>query len=552
MPRLTCLLAGPLAALLLLTAVPARAAKDELVIGLTQFPSTFNPQIEAMLAKTYILSMTLRPITAYDRDWTLVCLLCVELPTLENGLAKVEELPDGRKGVALTFTLQPKATWADGMPVTTRDVVFTIDAGKQPQSGFAGIELFKRITKVDVKDDKTFTVHIDKLTFDYNSFALDLLPAHIEKPRFANPAEYRNRTAYDTETTNPGLYFGPYRITEVSRGAYTVLEPNPTWYGEKPAFRRIVVRTVEKTPALEANLLSGSIEYIAGELGLALDQAIAFEKRHKDAYEVLFKPGLIYEHIDVNLSNPVLADVRVRRALLYGLDREGMSKQLFDGRQPVALSNVNALDWIHTTEVPQYPYDAKKAAALLDEAGWPLSGAVRRNAKGEPLVIELMTTAGNRSRELVQQVIQSQWKRLGIEVRLRNEPARVFFGETVSKRRFPHLAMFAWISSPESVPRSTLHSEQIPSEANNWSGQNYTGYRNPRMDELIDSIELELDRDKRRALWTELQRLYATDLPALPLYFRADAYILPKWLKGVVPTGHQFPTTLWVETWRAE
>jgi peptide/nickel transport system substrate-binding protein len=110
-----------------------------------------------------------------------------------------------------------------------------------------------------------------------------------------------------------------------------------------------------------------------------------------------------------------------------------------------------------------------------------------------------MTTAGNRTRELVQQVLQSQWRGLGIEVSIRNEPPRVFFGETLNKRRFPDMALFAWISSPENLPHSSLHSTSVPAEANGWSGQNYTGYANPRMDELIDAAEVELDREKRRA-----------------------------------------------------
>lgn len=546
MPHLHRLLAG-LAALPLLFA--AAAARDTLTIGLTQYPANFNPNIESMLAKSYILAMTRRPITGYDAEWKLVCMLCVELPTLENGLARTEDLPGGKKGVALTFTLHPKATWGDGVPVTSRDVAFTIAAGKDRQSGFGATELFERIVKVDVKNDKTFTVHFDKLTFDYNSFGLDILPAHLEEARFHPAIDYKNRSAFETDTTNPGLYFGPYRITEAARGAHVVLERNPTWYGAEPQFKRIVVKTVENTAALEANLLSGGVDYVAGELGLTLDQAIAFEKRHKDRFDVVFKPGLIYEHVDVNLASPILADKRVRQALLYGLDRQAMSKQLFDGRQPVALSNLNPLDWVYTEEVPRYPHDPKRAAALLEEAGWTGPG-VRRNARGEPLVIDLMTTAGNRSRELVQQVMQSQWKAIGVDARIRNEPARVFFGETVSKRRFPHLAMFAWVSAPESVPRTTLHSKSIPTEANNWSGQNYTGYANPRVDDLIDAIEVELDRDKRKALWHELQRIYAEDLPALPLYFRADPYVIPKWLKGIVPTGHQYVTTLWIEQWR--
>ena len=88
-----------------------------------------------------------------------------------------------------------------------------------------------------------------------------------------------------------------------------------------------------------------------------------------------------------------------------------------------------------------------------------------------------MTTAGNRTRELVSQVLQSQWRFIGIDVRIRNEPARVFFGQTVTERKFPAMAMFAWISSPENVPRSQLHSAHIPSAGNNYAGQNYTRVR---------------------------------------------------------------------------
>ena len=177
---------------------------------------------------------------------------------------------------------------------------------------------------------------------------------------------------------------------------------------------------------------------------------------------------------------------------------------------------------------------------------------VRHNADGEPLAIELMTTAGNRTRELVQQVLQSQWQRLGIDVTIKNEPARVFFGETVRKRKFTGLAMFAWISSPENVPRTTLHSEEIPSEDNGWSGQNSTGYANPELDQLLDDLERELDKEKRRPMWEEVQETYATDLPAIPLYFRANPHIWPTWLQGVTPTGHQYSSTLWIEQWYAE
>ena len=541
-----------LAVLLAVAAAAPAAARDTLTIGITQFPATLHPHINSMLAKSYVLNAALRPITVYDRDWQLVCMLCTELPTLENGLAVRETLDNGDTGVAVTWTIHADATWGDGVPVSAHDAVFTWQVGRHEMSGFAGLEDFRRTLAVDVIDDKTFTVHIDRLTYQYNNYGLVLLPRHLESAAFAEPAEYRHRTLYDTDPTNPGLYFGPYRVTEVASGSHVVLETNPTWYGTPPAFRRVVVRVIENTAALEANLLSGEVDYVAGELGFTVEQAMSFERRHGDRFRVLYRPGLVYEHIDVNLDNPVLADRRVRQALMYAIDREQLTGQLFGGHQPVAHSSIHPLDRVYSGAVPVYAHDPARAAALLDDAGWrETADGVRRNAAGEPLRLTLMTTAGNKSRELVQQVLQNQWAGVGIDAAIRNEPARVFFGRTVARRENSGLSMYAWLSFPETVPRSTLQSDQIPHAGNGWSGQNYPGYRSDRMDALIDAIERELDAEARLPLWAELQALYATDLPALPLFFRVEPYVFPGWLEEVRPTGHSVTTTMWIEEWRA-
>jgi len=553
--RILFLIALSLFALALFAlAGPAKADKDDLVIGITQFPSTFHPNIDSMLAKTYILAMTRRSFTVYDKDWKLVCMLCVTLPSIENGLAVGERTPKGQQGIAVTYTIRADADWGDGTPVTTDDVVFTWKVGRDKKTGVSNIELYRSLYKIDVKDAKTFTMHFDKLAYDYNAInGFDLIPAHLDERNFADPAAYKNRTAFDTDTTNEGLYNGPYVIAGVVTGSHVVLELNPKWRGKKPGFKRIIIRVIPNTAALEANLLSGNIDMIAGELGLTVDQAVAFEKRHGKKFNVVYKSGLVYEHLDLNLDNPILKDIRVRRALIHGIDREAISKQLFAGRQPVAHSSVNPLDWIYTDDIPKYAYDPKKAVRLLAEAGWTvMKRGIRHNKKGQRLTFELMTTAGNRTRELVEQVLQSQWKAIGVDIRIKNEPARVFFGQTVTERKFTGMAMFAWYSSPEGVPRTTLHSAHIPSRENNFAGQNYTGFRNQEMDELLEAIEVELDRPMRAKRWRRLQEIYATELPVIPLYFRADPYILPKWLKGLEPTGHQDISALWVENWRAE
>ncbi|MDH3701079.1 MAG: peptide ABC transporter substrate-binding protein [Alphaproteobacteria bacterium] len=529
-------------------------AKDELVIGISQFPNNLNPLIGSMLAKSYILGLVRRPLTLYDAKWQLTCMLCTDLPSLKKGTARHETTADGKPGIAVTYSLRKDALWGDGTPITTRDVRFTWEVGRHKKSGASGRDLFSRITKIDTPDDRTFTLHINKRTCDYEAINdFDLLPAHIERKHFADPTAYKDRSAYETEPTNPGLWFGPYRVVKVVSGSYVVLERNPRWWGRKPHFKRITIRAIENTAALTANLLSGNIDYIAGEMGLSVDQALTFAQRQGKRFNIVYKPGLIYEHIDLNLENPILKDRRTRHALLMGLDRAAITKQLFAGHQPVAHGQTNPLDSVYNAKIPKYAYNPKQAKKLLAEAGWTqIRGGIRHNAKGERLQLEFMTTAGNKSRELVQQVMQSQWRQLGIDVRIRNQPPRVYFGETVRHRKYTGLAMFAWLSSPQNIPRTTLHSTMIPKESNGWTGQNYTSYRSKKMDKIIDGMEVVCEPDKHLALWHDMQLLYAKDLPALPLYFRANAYIFPKWLRGVQPTGHQYPSTLWAENWRAE
>ncbi|HZK90745.1 MAG TPA: peptide ABC transporter substrate-binding protein [Stellaceae bacterium] len=537
------------ALLLALTAQPA-LAHDQLTIGIVQFPATLNPNIDVMAAKNYVLGFALRPFTVFDADWKIVCLLCTELPSFENGKAVATELSDGKKGVDLTYTIRPDAMWADGVPVTTDDVEFTYEVGRNKESAVSNAELYRRITSIDIKDDKTFTLHVDKLTYDFA--AIDdfvLLPAHKERAAFAEPAQYRLRTLYATGPADPGLYNGPYRISEIGSGAYIVLEPNPHWAGPAPHFKRITVRAIENTAALEANLVSGTIDTVAGEVGLPLDEALAFEKRRGGDFAFAYKPGLTFEHVDCNLDVPALADRRVREALLLGLDRETMVKTLFAGRQAVADGFVEPQDAGFTDDVPKYPYDPTRARQLLEAAGWHAQrDGTRQDADGKTLSLELTTTAGNRSRELIEQVLQSQWKQIGVDIRIHNEPARVLFGETLPHRHF-ELAMYAWSSAPENAPRSIFRSDEVPDAANSYAGENLVDYKSPEMDRIIDALEIELDKDKRKALWGEAQRLYATDLPSLPLFFKSDAFIVPKWLTGLRPTGNQYPSSLWVTDW---
>jgi peptide/nickel transport system substrate-binding protein len=472
----------------------ARSAGDQktLTIGFTQYPSTMHPNIETMVAKSYVRGMTARAITIYNHDWELECSLCVELPTLENGLAVLEEMPDGQPGIAVTYELPAEASWGDGTPLTTADIQLAYDIGRDTSTGANNTNMYRRIYQLDILDEKRFTIHIDRVTFDYNVLGdFYPVPNHVERELFeADSYEYRHRTTYNSDVTNPGLWFGPYLISEAQQGSYMVMTRNPHWHGKDPYFDRITTRAIENTSAMEANLLSGTIDMIAGELGLQLDQALAFESLHGEKFNIIYNPGLQYEHIDVNWENPILADKRVRQALMYGMDREQMNQRVFSGKQPVAHTSTSPMDKVASDNVHKYEYDPAKAVALLEEAGWTdLRQGVRHNAAGEPLRIEIMSTAGNKTRELLQQIIQGQLKEIGIDLRIKNEAPRVFFGQTTRERRFTGLALFAWVSAPENVPRSTLHSTEIPTAENNYAGQNYSTINIPELDAAIESVE---------------------------------------------------------------
>ncbi len=532
------------------------AARDTLVIGVAQFAPSLNPYIDPAVMKSYVLDFATRPLSVYDPDWKPVCLLCTELPTIENGGAKFEVQADGSKGLAVTFTLRPNLAWSDGVPVTTRDALFTWKLGSNASAGFSNNHPWDRAKRMEVIDDHTFILHLDHAVVGYNIWD-HLLPEHLEAQAAQSGVEnggYLKATLYNRAPTTRGLYDGPYMVTDYKSGAEIVLEPNPHWAGQKPGFKRVVIRTIENTAALEANLLSGDIDMAPGDApALSIDQVIALQQKEPDRFTYIFKPSLNYEHIDLQTSNPILADLRVRQALLYGIDRQTLVAKLFAGKQPVAASWVNPLDSNFTAETANYPFNQAKAKALLAQAGWNrVADGICVNAKGERLSLEIDTTSGNKVRELTEQILQSQWKAACVELTIHNEPARTLFGETVKKRSYTGMAMYAWSSVVNESPRKTLHSSQIPNAANNWGGANYAAVSNPKLDSDIDAAERALDPPQRRAIWADMQRIYADNLWILPLFFRAEPYVSPKWLKGLTPTGHGDFSPLWAEAWHGE
>lgn len=541
----------------------AKLTNQELKVGISQEFENFNPLIASMMATTYMQRMVNRTLVVIDAEGKWIPQLAKSIPTLENGGAKIKD-KGGKKTLTAVWEIIDTAVWGDGNPVICDDFAFAIKVASSPNVGVGEKEVYTQVQKMDIdpKNPKKCTFTYDKVKWDFYQLGTFFpLPKHLEEPvfkKFGSQKEgYEKNSIYSKEPTNVGLFNGPYVISEIQLGDHVTFTPNPKFYGEAAKIKKIIVKLIPNTGTLEANLRSGTIDLIS-VLGLALDQALAFDKKVKEEklnYSVLFQPSAVYEHIDLNLDHPALKDVRVRKALHFAINKEDLVNALFEGKQQPAVHNVTPKDPWFTDDplkIVVYKYSKREADRLLDEAGWKMGADGIRAKDGKKLSFTLMTTAGNKTRELVQVYLQNQWKQVGIEVNSKNEPARVFFGETTKKRGFDSMALFAWVSSPEASPKSTFLSKNIPTAKNGWSGQNYMGWKNTKVDSLLDSLDTEFKPEKRIAIMHEVLKEYTEDVPVLPLYYRSDVAVIPAQMKGYKLTGHQFPETNEVEKWTVE
>ncbi|NCN26712.1 peptide ABC transporter substrate-binding protein [bacterium] len=542
------------------TGQDSKTSNKILRIGVSQEFEILHPIISQMALSSYIYRMTNHSLTTINADWEAECFLCDELPTLENGKAK--KLANGK--LEIQWAIREDAKWGDGTLITGHDVEFSWMLGNHPNISVGERDVYHRIEKItiDKENPKKFTFLLREARYDYNQqHTFYIVPKHIEEPVFEKSKDtaglYEKQTVYNADPANPGLYSGPYRVSEIKLGSHITLVRNENYWKKAP-IEQIIYKLIPNTQALEANLLAGSVDMICEGSGISFDQAIALEERiEKDSklgkrIKVEFREGTIYEHITFNLKDPIVADVRVRRALAYGADREKMVTALFKGRQSVALHNTHPLDPYYTDDVTKYEYSPEKANQILDEAGWKMGDNGIRSKEGKPLQLTLMTTAQNLTREQVQVYFQSEWKKIGVDLILKTEPPRVFFGETVRKGEFPNLAMFAWVSSPDNPPRSTLFSGEIPTKANGWAGQNSGSFVNKEFDKHIEAIPTEFDFEKRKEHMKRISQIYTEELPAIPLYLRAAFAIVPANLKGFRITGHQFYSSQSVADWSLE
>lgn len=532
------------------TSVQAQGDNEQMVVGALQFLNNFHPLIQVNNTKRNLITLSLRPLTAFDAEGAVVCILCEEVPTIENGGAEIIQNDDGTEGMRITMTIREGAAWGDGTPVTSDDVAFTHEVATNPNIGFSNYNPWERASEIEVVDDRTFIIHLPQVLQSYNAWD-QILPAHLERPVYEENQDlesYVRQTHYNRDQTNPGLWNGSHMLTQYQLGTRIVFEPNPHWPGNTPDIERIIYTYRDNNAALMQNMLSGEIDLVpVSPGGISFSQMLDLRAQNPDGFQYIVESGNNLERIALNLDNPILADVEVRRALLHGIDRQAITDALFQGLQPVAHSIQGTVSPYFTEDVPTYDFDPELALQMLADAGWtPGPDGICTNGNGDRLSFEFVTTAGNATREQIALVIQSQLREICVETNNVFVPLPEYNGEYARRRNFTGMIMSSIEFSLGSSPRIVLGSDAIPSADNSWVGNNFSGYRNEEMDNLISELESSLDEESQISLWADVQRIFSEDLPMLPLYFYTTAWVAPTNLEGFKASAFD-PEMTWAE-----
>jgi len=470
-------------------------SNELLIVGYDREPDTLNRFSTHILED--IQTCVVEGLTTTDEKMNVVPLLAERVPTLQNGDVVVRA--DG--GMDVTWTLRAGVRWHDGTPFTSADVKFTVDAINSPAYNPESTDGFDRITSVDTPDPVTAVVHYKEIYAPYDiQFIRGTLPKHVLDGRDIDRAQDYNRAPLGT---------GPYRVAEWKAGEYIRLERVPHyWRGDAfPRIRQLLFKFIPNTNTRINQLKSGEVHASA---------LVPWDKYREIAaipwLTVHRTPGNAYEHVTLNERTvPAFADVRVRRALLYALDRELYVKTILDGLAPVAHGPIQPVSWAYTEKVATYAFDPAKARALLDEAGWHVGAGGIRARDGRPLAFTLITQAGFTVRESVAQAIQRQLRDVGVDVKV-----ELHDGTALSALWFEGRfdAMLHWWQMPSDPELTTFFAADRTPPA----GRNINYFKDDELTKLLYESDRTVDRDARKRLLDRAQAIVADQVPELPLY----------------------------------
>jgi len=468
------------------------------------------------------------------------------LPRFSTSFARSVRIDRG--GRRYVLDIQPNARWTDGAPVTADDVAFSIQAEINPSVIESNASDFTLMRSVRAVNRWTVEILLSHPSPPFLANALGetfVLPAHILRKYDASSAKEAQFLNTDSDFSQHPVTDGPFRIKRHVRDSYLVLEPNPTFWGPKPPLSQIAFRVYPQQDSLYAAVDAGEVDVtdIPPNLWRVHTRLRGNHRTVTWPWNVAFV--LLPNFHDAN--EPFLRERAVRQAMLLSIDREFITHGIMSGQADILSGPIPAFSPYYNPHVPRYPYNPTGAAQMLEAAGWRLHGNVREK-NGIRLRVVLKTGgATDAVASNIAELIQANFRAVGIECELENEELATFFSD-LHNSRFA-LALRGVILSPFPDDYKTYGSTQTRANG----GYNLGFYSNSELDRALIAARSAPTVTASRVALNRYQVISATDLPALFLYSNRLGAVVPSNLRGyeLNPTTHSaMPTGL--ARWRLQ
>ncbi len=438
-----------------------------------------------------------------------------------------EKAPDvSSDGLTYTFKLRDDIKWSDGSPVTPDDVVFTYQLyydrkydGLLGNSRPNGVRYIKSVTA----NGNTIVL---QATSRFAPFLLNYGPVPIvpKKVLGEKTAAELNTDAFNS---GPPISNGKFKFQSWAKGDKVVLARNDGYFRGPIHLDSWVYKKVPDSVAVLQQLKTGEID--VGRLDPStFEEAKAEASLNVLSFQTFGYDEFIFQLDPAKQQGQVLGDLAVRQALVYGLDRQAMVNASYFGQATVANSIIPPLSWAYNKNVsPKYGYDAKKAGDLLDGAGWKMGASGVREKAGQKLTLDLVTNADNTVRMKNLQIMQDQWKKIGIDAQIRSMANLVQLSNLLTVDRTFGVLFIGYSLGVDPDQSGIWHSRAAAAGGNN-GGQ----FKNAEVDKLLDDAVAEVDQGKRKQLYSQLQDLMANNLPSCILCYPNGIYGVNKRVHG--------------------
>ncbi|HTJ26667.1 MAG TPA: peptide ABC transporter substrate-binding protein [Candidatus Limnocylindria bacterium] len=493
---------------------------DVVRFALAADPQTLDPlfaHVDANSVEQQVARLAFEPFIDVDERGRPVPVLLERIPTVANGGVS-------RDGRTITYRLRAGVRWQDGVPVTSRDVVWTLHAildDRNPVRSRAG---YDRVASAVALDTRTVRVTLKEpwapavaTLFSYGTAPQYVLPAHL--------LEHETDLMRSTFGAHP-VGDGPYRFVSWTRGDRLVYEANPSYWRGAPAIARLEVRIVPDPGTNFTLLRSGGLDWNL----LSPSQRASLGTPAQLAFRTV--PLALVAGIAINTTHPPLDDVRVRRAIAASIDRAGISKKLTFGRYPVVDTAQPLGSWARDPAVREPGYDPAAADRLLDAAGWKRGADGVRQKDGKPLALTYVQFPESETGVRVATVVQSQLAARGVRITIKSlSNVQLFLprsqGGTLASGNFD-LAYVPWPMGADPDDSSLLACD---------GSANYMRWCDREVDALERRALSAPSREERRALYARIERRVADAVPIVYLFNPSYSYAYRTALRGFFPNA---------------